>query len=46
MGENKLAADNKSLGKFILDGIPPAPKGAPQIDILVKISRELELNIL
>lgn len=46
LGENKLASDNESLGKFVLDGILPAPKGVPQIDILVKISRELELNIL
>ena len=32
-GERPLAADNKSLGRFILDGIPPAPRGVPQIDV-------------
>jgi molecular chaperone DnaK len=28
-----MAADNKSLGKFILDGIPPSPRGVPQIEV-------------
>ncbi|MBU0704376.1 MAG: molecular chaperone DnaK [Chloroflexi bacterium] len=32
-GERPMAADNKSLGKFILDGIPPAPRGIPQIEV-------------
>jgi len=32
-GERELAADNKSLGRFILDGIPPAPRGMPQIEV-------------
>ncbi len=32
-GERSMAADNKSLGKFILDGIPPAPRGMPQIEV-------------
>ncbi|MFA6416159.1 MAG: molecular chaperone DnaK [Candidatus Paceibacterota bacterium] len=32
-GERELAADNKSLGRFILDGIPPAPRGLPQIEV-------------
>ncbi len=32
-GERQMAADNKSLGKFILDGIPPAPRGVPQIEV-------------
>jgi molecular chaperone DnaK len=32
-GERTLANDNKSLGKFILDGIPPAPRGVPQIEV-------------
>ena len=32
-GEREMAADNKSLGKFILDGIPPAPRGVPQIEV-------------
>ena len=36
-GEREMAADNKSLGRFVLDGIPPAPRGLPQIE--VKIGR-------
>ncbi|MBP6884211.1 MAG: molecular chaperone DnaK [Candidatus Pacebacteria bacterium] len=32
-GERPMAADNKSLGKFILDGIPPAPRGMPQVEV-------------
>ncbi len=36
-GERAMAADNKSLGKFILDGIPPAPRGIPQIEVTFDI---------
>jgi molecular chaperone DnaK len=36
-GERTMATDNKSLGKFILDGIPPAPRGAPQIEVTFDI---------
>ncbi len=32
-GERSMAPDNKSLGKFILDGLPPAPRGVPQIEV-------------
>jgi molecular chaperone DnaK len=32
-GEREFAADNKTLGRFILDGIPPAPRGVPQIEV-------------
>jgi len=32
-GEREMAADNKTLGRFILDGIPPAPRGIPQIEV-------------
>ncbi|MDH7478635.1 MAG: molecular chaperone DnaK [Syntrophomonadaceae bacterium] len=32
-GERKMARDNKTLGRFILDGIPPAPRGVPQIEV-------------
>src|SRR4030043_1241544 len=32
-GERPISADNKSLGRFILDGIPPAPRGVPQIEV-------------
>jgi len=37
-GERPMAADNKSLGKFILDGIPPAPRGVPQIEVTFDIN--------
>jgi molecular chaperone DnaK len=36
-GERPMAGDNKSLGKFILDGIPPAPRGVPQIEVTFDI---------
>ncbi|MCF7922481.1 MAG: Hsp70 family protein, partial [Candidatus Marinimicrobia bacterium] len=36
-GERQMAADNKSLGRFILDGIPPAPRGMPQIEVTFDI---------
>lgn len=36
-GERPMAADNKSLGRFILDGIPPAPRGIPQIEVTFDI---------
>ena len=36
-GERPMALDNKSLGKFILDGIPPAPRGMPQIEVTFDI---------
>jgi molecular chaperone DnaK len=36
-GERKFASDNRSLGKFKLDGIPPAPRGTPQIDVTFDI---------
>jgi molecular chaperone DnaK len=32
-GERKMAADNKTIGKFHLDGIPPAPRGMPQVEV-------------
>lgn len=32
-GEREMAADNKTLGRFILDGIPPAPRGIPQVEV-------------
>lgn len=37
-GERPMAADNKSLGKFSLDGIPPAPRGVPQIEVVFDIN--------
>lgn len=36
-GERPMASDNKSLGRFILDGIPPAPRGMPQIEVTFDI---------
>ncbi len=36
-GERAMAKDNKSLGKFILDGIPPAPRGVPQVEVTFDI---------
>ena len=36
-GERPMAADNKSLGRFILDGIPPAPRGMPQVEVTFDI---------
>ena len=32
-GERSMANDNRSIGRFILDGIPPAPRGLPQIEV-------------
>ncbi len=37
-GERPLAADNKSLGRFILDGIPPAPRGIPQVEVTFDVN--------
>jgi molecular chaperone DnaK len=36
-GERPMAADNKSLGRFLLDGIPPAPRGVPQVEVTFDI---------
>jgi len=36
-GERDMAVDNKSLGRFVLDGIPPAPRGVPQIEVTFDI---------
>ncbi len=36
-GERQMAADNKSMGRFILDGIPPAPRGMPQVEVTFDI---------
>lgn len=36
-GERPMASDNKSLGRFILDGIPPAPRGVPQVEVAFDI---------
>lgn len=44
-GERAMAADNKSLGRFILDGIPPAPRGVPQIEVAFDINADGILNV-
>ncbi len=44
-GERPLAKDNKSLGQFILDGIPPAPRGVPQIEVTFDIDANGILNV-
>jgi len=44
-GERPMAPDNKSLGRFILDGIPPAPRGIPQIEVTFSIDRNGILNV-
>lgn len=44
-GERQMAADNKSLGRFILDGIPPAPRGVPQVEVTFDIDANGILNV-
>ena len=44
-GERPMAADNKSLGKFTLDGIPPSPRGVPQIEVTFDIDADGILNV-
>ena len=44
-GERPMATDNKSLGQFMLDGIPPAPRGIPQIEVTFDIDANDILNV-
>ncbi len=44
-GERKMASDNKSLGKFQLTGLPPAPRGIPQIDVTFNIDADGILHV-
>jgi len=44
-GERPMAADNKTLGKFHLDGIPPAPRGVPQIEVIFDIDANGILSV-
>ena len=44
-GERQMARDNKSLGKFHLDGIPPAPRGVPQIEVTFDIDANGVVNV-
>lgn len=44
-GERAMATDNKSLGRFILDGIPPAPRGMPQVEVTFDVDVNGILNV-
>ncbi len=44
-GERSQASDNKSLGRFVLDGIPPAPRGVPQIEVVFDVDSNGVLNV-
>lgn len=44
-GERAMAGDNKSLGRFILDGIPPAPRGMPQVEVVFDVDANGILNV-
>jgi len=44
-GERPMAADNKSLGRFILDGIPPSPRGMPKVEVTFDIDANGILNV-
>jgi len=44
-GERPMVADNRTLGKFMLDGIPPAPRGVPQIEVSFDIDANGILNV-
>ncbi|PCI30090.1 molecular chaperone DnaK [Candidatus Wolfebacteria bacterium] len=44
-GERAMAGDNKSLGRFILDGIPPAPRGMPQVEVSFDVDADGILNV-
>jgi molecular chaperone DnaK len=44
-GEREMSADNKSLGRFVLDGIPPAPRGVPQIEVTFNLDANGILNV-
>ncbi len=44
-GERPMATDNKSLGKFVLDGIPPAPRGVPQVEVTFDVDSNGVLNV-
>ncbi|MBC7982081.1 molecular chaperone DnaK, partial [Candidatus Parcubacteria bacterium] len=44
-GERAMAGDNKSLGRFVLDGIPPAPRGIPQVEVTFDVDANGILNV-
>ena len=45
-GERSMASDNKTLGRFILDGIPPSPRGVPQVEVSFDIDANGILNVI
>lgn len=45
-GERPMATDNKTLGRFILDGIPPAPRGVPQVEVTFDLDANGILNVV
>jgi len=45
-GERSMAADNRTLGKFMLDGIPPAPRGVPQVEVTFDIDANGILKVM
>jgi molecular chaperone DnaK len=44
-GEREMVSDNKSLGRFVLDGIPPAPRGVPQVEVTFNLDANGILNV-
>lgn len=44
-GEREMAADNKSLGRFVLEGLPPAPRGVPQVEVTFDVDANGILNV-
>lgn len=44
-GEREMAADNRTLGRFILDGMPPAPRGVPQVEVSFDLDANGILNV-
>ncbi|MSU25766.1 MAG: molecular chaperone DnaK [Candidatus Levybacteria bacterium] len=44
-GERPMATDNKSLGRFVLDGIPPSPRGVPQVEVIFEIDSSGILSV-
>ncbi|MEX2014454.1 MAG: molecular chaperone DnaK [Candidatus Saccharimonadales bacterium] len=44
-GEREMVADNKSLGRFVLDGIPPSPRGVPQVEVTFNLDANGILNV-
>ena len=44
-GERSMAVDNKSLGRFILDGVPPSPRGVPQVEVMFDVDAHGTINV-